>query len=111
MEGEIQLKLCLVLESRLRGLLQREKRDMKKGKNRKLNKADLAAVEDELRLFAFKPDQFVRDQIARPTSFPAEPPAESPAAAAAAAQAPAPGSNPDDKGKEEVSLSASAANL
>lgn len=57
MEG--QIKFSLILESRVRGWLQRDKRDRKKGKSRKLNKQDLLDVEEELKLFSFVPDKFL----------------------------------------------------
>jgi hypothetical protein len=52
-----QLIFSLVLESRLRQLLEREKRDLKKGKSRKLSNADRAAIEEELALFRFNPQR------------------------------------------------------
>ena len=87
------LRLCLVLESRLRALIQREKRDAKKGKSRKLTKVDLAEIEEELRLFAFQPDKFAAQQMQQPAalSTPQPPPS---------VLVPVPG--------EEISLTASA---
>lgn len=53
------MRFSLVLESRLRGLLLREKRDNKKGKSRKLTKQDLAEIEEELSFLLFQPNRFL----------------------------------------------------
>lgn len=43
-------RFCWILESDLREFLQKQKRDAKHGKSRKLSKADLAAVEEKLQI-------------------------------------------------------------
>lgn len=54
-------KFSLVLESKMRTHLKREKLAHKKGKSRKLNKADEAEIEEELAVMRFQPAQ-VRKQ-------------------------------------------------
>lgn len=61
MEGstaEVQTpKFSLVLESRMRTFLRRDKLSHKKGKSRKLTKADEAEIEEELLVCRFQPQQ------------------------------------------------------
>lgn len=71
-----QLVFSLVLESRFRSLLEREVRDRKHGKSRKLTNADRAAIEEEVALFRFRPqkaDVIIQEAIA-PRAVP--PPAD-----------------------------------
>ena len=65
MEGQKQepLKFSLVLESKMRTFLRREKLSHKKGKSRKLTKADEAEIEEELTLSRFNPDRIRRQAL------------------------------------------------
>jgi len=47
-------RFCWILESDLRDFLQKQKRDGKHGKSRKLSKADMAAVEEKLSIHDMK---------------------------------------------------------
>lgn len=51
-----ELVFSLVLESRMREMLEREKRAAKKGHHRKLTKKDHAAIDDELKFLRFSPE-------------------------------------------------------
>lgn len=58
-----QVNMCLILESRLRGMLEKEKRALKRGKNRKLTKEDRKAIEEELEFLRFDPRKFAQEMI------------------------------------------------
>ena len=58
-----ELRMSLILESKLRAFLSREKLANKKGKSRKLNKADKLVIEEEVSLFAFSPGRFAQQII------------------------------------------------
>lgn len=59
----VMFQFCLILESRFRSLLRMEKLKAKKGKSRKLNKRDLAEIEEEVKLFKFDPSRFIEQQL------------------------------------------------
>lgn len=59
----VMFQFCLILESRFRSLLRMEKLKSKRGKSRKLNKTDLAEIEEEVRLFKFDPSRFIEQQL------------------------------------------------
>ena len=61
----VELKLCLILESRLRDLFGREKISRKKGKNRKLTKKDHDEIAQEVAILAFSPTEFARSCVER----------------------------------------------
>lgn len=61
-------KFSLVLESRMRTYLRRDKLAHKKGKSRKLTKVDEAEIEEELLVCRFQPDQ-IRKQALEEAMF------------------------------------------
>lgn len=63
MEGQEPLKFSLVLESKHRTALRRERLAHKKGKSRKLNKQDEAEIEEELTVCRFNPERIRRQAL------------------------------------------------
>ena len=65
-------KFSLVLESRMRTYLRRDKLAHKKGKSRKLTKADEAEIEEELVVCRFQPQQIRKQAMEEAEKFLAE---------------------------------------